>query len=1449
MSVGQTEIEDVLALSPLQEGLLSLSQLTDGGSDVYTIPFVVDITGPLDVDLLRTSIEALLRRHPNLRAVFWNTDVPKPVQIVPRRVDLPWTQLSASNDELDAIEARERQRPFDLSTGPSVRATLVNLAPGRWRLIMTIHHILLDGWSLALFYGELRELYLAGGDVSVLPPVRPYRDFIGWLGGKDIAAARTWWVERLAALSGPLIVADAAAGLAGTADAAEAEVTRFDLDAEDTARLRDWARKQGVTLNSAVQFAWTVLLSRLTDRNDVVYGTIVTGRPDRIAGVERMIGLFLNTIPIAFDLDPAAPVGAECARLQRESAAMRDVGYLSLSSIQRAAGHGALFDTMFVFQNAPMDDVVVPDTGNAVQFAPQMSKNLTHYPLTVVAFEQDGGLAVVVEAIRSSVAYLPDDLGAAMLTVLRALPDSSDLRTEALDIGATVVDTTASLPGFDSAATVFDLFERQVAATPDALALTTDAIALTYRELHDKAIALAAGLTACGIGPEDVVGLHLPRGPRSIIAVLATLAAGAAYLPIDVSLPAARVESIVQQAKPALTLTADDVDAIADEAEQPAPVRRAANAAYVIFTSGSTGEPKGVVTSNAALVSYFTDHRDRVYRPAVARLGRKLTIAHAWSFSFDASWQPMIGLLDGHCLHLFDEADMRDAQRLVDGIAAQAIDMIDTTPSMFRQLEAAGLTQHPPAVLALGGEAIDTQLWNRLRALPGVAVHNCYGPTETTVEAVVANLVSVVSPVPTIGAPTAGTSAYVLDSRLRPVPVGVVGELYLAGEQLARGYIRRTGLTANRFVADPFAGTRRMYRTGDLVRRLPDGGLAYLGRADDQVKIRGYRIEIGEVETALRALPGIAAAAATVIRRGDTASLVGVVVSAPGLAVDPLGLRFALADRLPAYMIPGRLVVAEQLPLNSNGKLDVRAVTELAEAALVGAGERDSEPTTPTEKALCEVLADVFGGADSGIDRDFFELGMDSIVAISLVNNARRRGLAVDVRMVVSAPTVRDLAAAVDRRADDVSTREARGADYGPVRPLPVVSWLLDQPAYRRLSQHVLLRLPDGVTSDKLIAVLQAVLDGHDTLRSTLDDTLVTHAPGHVAAADVLTIADSEALDVVARAAIDDLDPRAGRMVRAVWLQAEQQLFLTIHHLAVDIVSWGILVADLAAAWSQVDAGERPTVLVEPTTYRAWSEALWHRAQTAEVASQRDYWLSQVNGPNPAIGSRKPQPTDTWGTLRMTSTTTQLTAIEGVRDFLLAALTMTVQSWLRERGHDHTAGVLLGLESHGRADSVVGADTSGTVGWFSATYPVRLGAGIDDAGRLLDSVVAHMASVPNQGLDFGLLGLPDVPTPEIEFNYLGRVDLGGHADRPWSMISDPTVTQLLPMAPEPDLPLRYSLGLIAAVHTTPDGPLLAATWRWSSALFVESDIERLVELWGCSVAALLEAALDHGSLT
>ncbi len=618
------------------------------------------------------------------------------------------------------------------------------------------------------------------------------------------------------------------------------------------------------------------------------------------------------------------------------------------------------------------------------------------------------------------------------------------------------------------------------------------------------------------------------------------------------------------------------------------------------------------------------------------------------------------------------------------------------------------------------------------------------------------------------------------------------------------------------------------------------------------------------------------------MRRHGGTVLVGFVVWQPNAEGDPLRLRAALAERLPSYMVPARIVALPGLPVNANGKLDGRALDLLAENTLSEVtADGAALPSTETERALCEVFGEHFGGVVPHIDDDFFSLGLDSIIAISMVSKARRRGLTLSPRMMLTNPTIRALAATIDASADPDTDVES--ADYGEVKPLPMVSWLCERGNYRRFTHNVLLRLPSDVDRASIATMLQLLLDGHDALRSILTDTpggprLVTREPGVVSAAGLLDrvvlagAGDDELCSAIAQSAReigDRIDPHAGAMVRAVWLSGAESgdvLLLAAHHLTVDVVSWHIMLGDVAEASHAMNSAAAPKMLPEFTSYRRWSDTMWRRADSPEVKAQREYWAGQVRAPDPALGVRAPDPTrDTWSTLRVTRVTTparltgavlsSLTGDEGVREFLLAAMAMTVASRRRARRQDPASGALVSLEGHGRADAEFGADTTNTVGSFITSFPLRLGAGaaavdVERAERdpgaaltLFRSVITGLREIPNDGLDYGLLRhvgrVPELAAePQIQFSYLGRLDLGGAADRPWSLVTAERYLDALPIDPEPDLPLRFAVHISSLVAATPDGSQLITNVRWSDALFAPADIDALTHLWRRSVAAL-----------
>lgn len=1456
-------IEDVLALSPLQQGLFSLAKLAtdDGGAadgvDIYTVQFVIDIVGDVDTALLRRSAQTMLARHANLRASFWDADLPHPVQIVPASADLRWRDITATPAEFEEIERSERTTNFDLARGPLLRFVLARSAPDRHRLILTVHHLLLDGWSMAVFFDELVAIYRAGG-VDPLAPPRPYRDYIGWLAGQDTDETIAAWRDYLAPLSAPTMLADGGRTVMGSVVPRVHEVM---LGRDDTARLTEWARRGGLTLNTVLQFAWGLLLGRITDRTEVAFGAVVSGRPQQLTGVETMVGLFINTVPVVVSLPAAAEVVAACQALQRDTATMRDLGYLSLSTVQRASAN-AVFDTLLVFENAPIGaaaaGVTTPD---GVRFIPVTVESLTHYPLTLVSSPpRDGRLTVLLEAMPAALGELSvPDLGQRLLQVLRQLVDPARPRIGDLDVLLPAEQARHRTPAAAAAASVPAVFAAAAAAHPHNVALTGENHSLTYAELDAASTRLARALAGRGIGPEDRVAIALPRSVDSVIAILAVLASGAAYVPIDIGLPKQRIESILRQADPKLTLTTELLAELrsAGAELQPTPtVIHPDSAAYVIFTSGSTGEPKGVVGTHRALASYYADHQQRMYVPAMARLGRPLRVAHAWSLSFDASWQPLVGLLGGQTVHLFSAEEMRDAEAIIDGIRRHRLDMIDTSPSMFTQLFDAGLLDahaaHRLSVLALGGEAIAPHIWAKLRAVSAassVAVHNCYGPTETTVEAVVADVAD--TEVPVIGEAVRGMSARVLDSALREVPDGVAGELYLAGAQVTRGYRGRAGATAARYVADPFGLGGRMYRTGDLVRRRADGRLVYLGRADDQVKVRGYRVEIAEVEAALAAATGVTAAAVLAVPGPTGTQLAGFVT---GAGLDVARIRTEIGVRLPAYLVPARIAVVESMPLTPNGKLDAEALITMA-GPVAGAGE---EPTTETERILVALMAEVFAGPEGlagpvavapGVETDLRDLGLDSIVALAMVRAARRHGLPLRPRTALSCTTIRELATALDNEAAEADLADAVPvADEGPMPLLPAGRWLYQHGSPRRLGQVEAVRLPADIEPGRLRSALAAIVSAHPVLRSRLDPDTMTLCPADPV--DVITEIAVDADDLTDLAAVTEhgtallagLDPHAGVLLRAVWLRPPAGtgvLLLCGHVLALDPVSWQVILGELHGALAGAEA------LPERSGYRRWAAALTARAQSLHTV---DFWAGQLAGDDPELGARRVRPDrDRAGGLTVSVavadpelTAALLASPAPMHDLLVAATARMVRAWRARRGQ---AGPppLLALETHGRVEGLAecrGLDTADIAGLLTAIYPLRVPQP-DPAG-----VAQTLAEIPGSGIDYGLLAYlrPDTadrlaarPGPQLLLNYLGRVDRAGGP-----VALAPDLIAGLPSVPEPEQAVRHELSIFAAVADLGAGPAVMTQWRTLPDILGPGEVTELQELFVGGLGELVE---------
>ncbi|MFI6497349.1 amino acid adenylation domain-containing protein [Nonomuraea typhae] len=1027
-----TALEDVLPLSPLQEGILFHS---GGDHDPYIVQLDLELDGPLDAGRLHAAAQALLVRHPNLRAAFVTRASGQAVQVIPAQSVLPLqTYGEADEDAYARIKAADARRRFDLTASPCLRMTLVPVA-GRHRLLLTYHHLLLDGWSNSLVVGDLLRLYASGGDPGPLAPAPPYRNFLAWLrerrrgGGDDAALAA--WRERLAGLDGPTL-----AGLPDAPRAGRPERSQAELSEETSAALQARCRQAGVTLGTAVQAAWALVLRTLTGRDDVVFGLTVSGRDAEVPGIESMVGLFVNTVPARVVLDPAETAERLLRRVRDDHAGTLGAQHIGLAAVQRAVGRRALFDTLVVVESHPVDASVLDGRSfGGLRLRGVSGTDATGYPLTLIA--------VPGARLRLSVDRLPGALAG-------ALPDLADrvaavLAAMALKPGARVVDLLPEEPAAAQGsavavpeADVVRMFREQAARHPDRPAVRDERQVITYAELDRRSDRLAGELRGRGAGPERLVGVARARSAELVVALLAVLKTGAGYVPLDTEQPAARLRAIVDDTGPVCVVAEEsppDTDTVLDEEsplgtdtvldEEHHPDR----VAYVLHTSGSTGRPKGAAVTHRALTN-----RIRWMQHAYP-LGAGDRVLQKTPAGFDVSgWEFWWPLTHGALLVMARPGGHRDPAYLAGVMRRERISVVHFVPTMLREfLDGLGDTGLPDLRrVVCSGEALPGDLVKRARAVLGaVAIENLYGPTEATID-VTAYEAGTEAVVP-IGRPVWNTGTHVLDTWLRPVPDGVAGELYLSGVQLARGYHGRPGLSAGHFVACPSGAGQRMYRTGDLVRRRADGVLEFLGRIDGQVKIRGVRVEPGEVESALRAHPGVRDCAVRALSRAGGGSFLVAYVVGRDAEAEPGSLRAHLGGLLPAAMVPAVFVPLAALPRTASGKVDAGA---LPDPGLPARGT--SRPASgAAEERLCGLFRDVLGLAGAaGAEDDFFELGGDSITAMRLANRA---GAPMTVGDVFDHRTPAALAAALFTTSAELPLTAHRLRRSG----LPVESYLI----------------------------------------------------------------------------------------------------------------------------------------------------------------------------------------------------------------------------------------------------------------------------------------------------------------------------------------------------------------------------------------------------------------------
>ncbi|MFF7256287.1 amino acid adenylation domain-containing protein [Streptomyces microflavus] len=1414
------ELSDILPLTPLQEGLYFHSVFDDDATGSYVEQQLLTLEGEVDAERLAAAATRLLTLYPNLAARFTALADGRVVSVVESGTRAPFTTLdrpAITDEEIRDLAERDRRAGFDLATGPLMRYTLIRTGAGRSVLVQTVHHIIADGWSVPPMLRTLLAEYHAPGSVY---PVGGYRDYVGWLAGQDQDESDRVWREELAGLPGPSLVAEGHTPSERFADIAAEPADDIDIA----------ARSAGVPLSAAVHSAWAVTLGGILRGRDVVFGSTVSGRDAEVPGIRDMVGLFINTIPVRARWTATDTAYDLLAAVKEHQSAVLAHQHVSLARIGRQSGAGSLFDTLVVFDVATdVDALRGPD--DTLSITDIVNEGAPHYPLTlVVERSQDGrprfNLIYDGELLRRESAEAILSTFTRTLTELLSRPDALvDALTPEAD----------SPPEQVAPTTLGELFDTAAHRDPAATAVTQCALdgstrSMTYGEVRAAKDELASALRAAGVRPGRRVAVAVPRSLEQVVALVAVVTAGGAYVPLDLAYPDERLEYILADAAPQVVLVdreqrdrftrlleragvqarvlvqGDDLP----PADSAAPGPRPQDPAYVIYTSGSTGRPKGVVVPHSAVVTLLANTRpDMGFGPDDVWVQ-----FHSFSFDF-AVWELWGALAHGGELLVPEYGLTRspvDFHRLVQ---ERGVSVLNQTPSAFYQFIEADLHAGRPATalrrIIFGGEALDLgrlRGWVERHGTGAPELVNMYGITETTVHVTHRVLTDEdfagsadISP---IGGPIPGLATYLLDDRLRPVPPGRVGAIYVAGDQVSLGYLGRPGLTASRFVANPFAGDgSRMYHTGDLARRTLDGELQFAGRADDQVQLKGFRVELGEVEGAIRELDGVVDVAVTVADSGD--HLVAHIVGAP-----PTDLTARLSAKLPVHMVPGRVLPVDALPLTVNGKLDRKALTERA-------AQQDGPPDTTGGSdapsaltALVGIFAETLPGASVDADTDFFGAGGDSIVAIAVINRARALGLPIAPRDVFLLRTPRALAGHLATHAPQAAAPPPSRREDGPLPLTPIILRRRELGgSLARFAQARTVAVAEGTGLADIRRAANAVVAAHPALRLRLH---IEHGVWALRTdpAREATVAAPGTTDATAAAdeAAGRLDPEAGEVIAFSWLAATHTLVVTVHHLAVDAVSWLIILDDLATALSGA-------ALPPPTTpYAEYAEAL--AVRSAESADGLGHWITTLQAP----------PLDTTGPTELRESTVVLppdlsdlvtrTAPgalgTGLTELLCGAL-RTALTHIQPTPTD----LAIDLERHGRVPAEEHHDYTRTVGWFTSIAPVRLTPHTDPvaaAREIADRQPDEEGHVAYSRLRY--LNPQTAPLltarPQVLFNYLGRgsesealrITGGGQGDSPYAV--------------EVNAWTDDATGSLHAAFTLADGIPDAITGHWLTAL-------------------------------
>ncbi|RAM53526.1 MAG: non-ribosomal peptide synthetase [Hapalosiphonaceae cyanobacterium JJU2] len=1417
----QNTYTSIHPLSFNQQGLWFINQLNPD-TPTYNIPIVIQFIGCVNLAVLEDSLNEIIRRHEVLRTSFTVVDG-QPVQIINQAVpltlavqDLRSLSENERNSTAQRLATELAQQPFDLSVQSLLRAKILQLNDNFYHLIVSFHHIIADGCSIGVFIKELTALYKAfsGGELSPLAelPIQ-YKDFVNWqqqwlnCESDRIQPLLTYWKQKL---SGELPVlnlpTDRPRSSVQTFKGAQAKLI---LSLNLTKELKKLSRQQGVTLFMTLLTAFKILLYRYTGQTDILVGSPIANR--NRAEIESLIGFFVNVLVLRTDLSDDLSFQELLARVKSTALGAyvhQDLPFEKLvEELQpnRDLSYNPLFQVMFVLQNVPKPNLSLSDVSVSYE---ELYNGTSKFDLTLFMEDSEQGLIATCEYNTD---LLNLDTITRMLghfqTLLESIVRNSQQRISDLplltssELQQLLIEWNNTKTDYPQDKCIHELFEAQVEKTPDAVAVVFEDQKLTYCELNARANQLAHYLQKLGVKPEVLVGICVERTLNMLIGLLAILKAGGAYISLDPTYPKERSEFILEDAQAPVLLTQasllevipqhktqvvcldTDYHLIAQQSQENIFSEVTTNnLAYVIYTSGSTGRPKGVMIKHGSTVAML-DWANKTFGVEV-----KQGILASTSICFDLSvFEIFVPLCCGGKV-IFIE----NALHLPTLAKADNITLINTVPSVISQLLRTDSIPTSVHTVNIAGEPLQNQLVQQLYQQNNIQrVFNLYGPSEDTTYSTFAWIQKGASTTPPIGYPIHNTQTYLLDKNLQLVPVGVPGMLYIGGAGLARGYLNKAELTADKFIPNPYTKQtgERLYKTGDLARYLPNGEIEYIGRIDNQIKLRGFRIELGEIEAVINQHSAVREALVVVHEdSADSKRLVAYIVPQKAQTLVIPELRDFLESKLPSYMIPVAFVTLDSLPLTPNGKVDRKAL-KAPDTVHLELKETFVEPRTSVEKQLAAIWTEVLGLEKIGINDNFFTLGGDSILSLQVIFKANQLGLNLTTKQLFQYQTIAQLAVVA-------GTTKKISADQmivtGLLELTPIQHWFFEQnqPEPHHWNQSVLLESKQNLDPELLEKILESLQKHHDVLRlrfiqeESSTQALITSPDDLIP----LTRFDfsalpkdkqAQAIEAAANKLQASLNLSQGPLFRvALFNLGENQpnrLLWIIHHLVVDGVSWRILIEDFQTAYQQISQGKAINLPPKTTSYKQWSSCLQKYAQSSTLLSELDFWLTtqhQLVSPIPRDfpGEHNLEETSSVVSVSLSVEETQ-TLLQQVpaayrtqiNDVLLTALIQTFNQWMGE------SSLIIDLEGHGREEIFDDVDLSRTVGWFTTIFPVHLNLeNPRDQGTALKSIKEQLRAIPNRGIGYGLLrylnrdqGISEqfsLSKAEVIFNYLGQFD-------------------------------------------------------------------------------------------